>query len=368
MSASTTNNTIYTGFYNSISVSPLNISNATATNRNLLATNSCSTYPAIHFSLVYTCGCSLIISVTVLLNVYEIYAYCANKVKRTRFNLTLAHLSTSNALQAAGFLPYIFIDISKVIEGKMPGDGMVARLTCGVVHGLSLFFAFTLCNGFIIALLSVYRYRMIKQPLHLNADIENRHLAACWIFGIVWLLPNMFTFEYEQPFCRRNFGSLKMLGDLYKMGAVVFCLVIPIIVMVTSHLMTVHVLTKESRPVKRRQLSSNNAADQIFKKRRRKVTKTLSALVSGQVISWFPFNIYFLLMTVNPVPEVDICAGYKRGFTYKCVLLPSLLAPFWNVLFFNSSGKRYRKVLSFAAAQIFHKISLGNIKTPEGKH
>lgn len=262
-------------------------------------------------------------------------------MQHTNFNLALAHLSASNTLQAAGYLPYVFVDVASTLEGR-DGSGLVARLTCGTTYGLSIFFVFTFCNAFIIALLSVHRYKAIRHPLD-HAPIEPHDLVKCWIMGVAWLIPNMFTFQYKNPFCYRDFDSFRMLGQIYKIGMLVCGMVLPLIVMTVAHVLTVQTLIRRTNPAGQQDLKISHAANKAMDRNKRSVTKTLTALVLIAVISWVPFALYYIVNLVYPASAraQDPCARHKMVFTYKCVLVPSLLAPFCNILFYGSICKRY---------------------------
>ena len=303
--------------------------------------NNCVIFPSHLSYMAYTVGCCLLVFITILLNVHGVYAYHKRKVRQTRFNLTLAHLSASNTLQSVGFLPYLFVDASSLLEGHN-GAGIVARLTCGTVHGLSVFFAFTFCNGFIVALLSVHRYKVVRYPLS-HATITNIDLAKCWIGGVVWLIPNFFTFQYKHPFCYRDFNSFKTLGQIYKMGMLLCGMVFPLVVMLVTYVLTVRTLIKRTSPAKQKELNSR-AANKAMERNRRSVTKTLGVIVGVTFTNWLPFGLYFLLDLMKLTSDRDDpCEKHKLAFTYKLVLIPSLLRPFWNVVFYSSFCKHFRK-------------------------
>lgn len=323
-----------------------NISNNTSTILNtttnaITTNNNCQIFPSHLVYFTYTIGCSLLIIVTILLNVHELHAYYKRKVQHTNFNLALSHLSASNTLQAVGFLPYVFVDASSTLEGR-DGAGLVARLTCGTSYGLSVFFAFTFCNAFIITLLSLHRYRAIRHPLD-HEPIKPRNLTKCWIMGVAWLIPNMFTFQYRHPFCYRDFDSFRTLGQIYKISMLMCGMVFPLIVMTVTHVLTVRAMVQRTNSTGQNELGNSHAANKVMHRNKQSVTKTLTALVLIALISWVPFGLQYLVELVNPISarSHDPCARHKLVFTYKCVLLPSLLAPFCNILFYGSICKRY---------------------------
>ena len=200
----------------------------------------------------------------------------------------------------------------------------MARLTCGTSYGLSIFFAFTFCNAFIVALLSIHRYKAIRHPLD-HSDIKPRHLFACWVLGIIWLIPNMFTFQYKNALCIREFDSFHLLGQIYKVGMLMCGMILPIFVIAVTHMLTIRALVRRTKSAGQ-EFKSSHEANKAMNKNKRSVTKRLTALVLIAIISWVPFGLFYVIDMVKQKSN-DPCEEHKLVFTYKCCLLYTSPSP-----------------------------------------
>jgi len=308
-------------------------------NINVTICNStkCTVFPTRTAETAYKIFCSSIITFAVILNTYEIYIYLVKRVRQTTFNRALANLAAANTLQAIGYFPYLFVDLQVLASLK---NKIVERVVCGLVDGISIYFAFAISNAFILAFLSVHRYLVVKHPLR-NYVIKTRWLIVGWLYGILWLVPNLLTMRYVETFCFRDFGGIEFIGKMYKASLSIFGLFVPLGIMVLTYRLTIRTFNQNT------ELGTAESARLRYRKA---VIRLLGCLILVQFISWCPFGCYFFFKMLYKYE--GCCANHTDVFIYKCIMIPCLFAPLWNVIFHSSYCHEYRR----AFFQTFGKI------------
>ena len=204
--------------------------------------SQCTVFPTHTAETTYAIFCSFLITLSVILNTYEVYIYLVNHVRQSNFNFALANLAAANTLQAIGYFPYLFVDLQ--ILDDQPNK-ITERVVCGLVDGISVYFAFAFSDAFILAFLSVHRYLVVKHPLR-NYVIKTRWLIVGWLYGILWLIPNYLTMRYEKTFCFRDYGGFSLIGKIYKTCLSVFGLFGPLSIMIITYFLTIRTFNQNT--------------------------------------------------------------------------------------------------------------------------
>lgn len=286
-------------------------------------------YKSSSILVAYTVTCSSILIVGLFMNACTVYMYVTKRIQQTHFNYCLKHLSITSIVQYLGFIPMLAVNLKKV-----PTNGLLSKLTCGISFGLSAFFCATFVSVYIVNVMSIERFQIINKPIR-NLTLSNKRNTKLffifWVLGIILLTPNILTYDLDQKhgICVRSYTKYgKDFIYIYSYLLVLLALPIPVIVMVGTYILTIYQLYRKKSEARLRH--------------RRHIVKLLGMIIGIFLVCWVPFGVWWLLGYLGNYEE-RMESVYKEIRIARFTLVPALCAPILNVLTFGMTNMQFRR-------------------------
>ena len=289
-----------------------------------------------HVTIIYITVCIAIIISACALNAISIIMYWTKRIQRTPFNFCLMNLAIANIIQQVGFLPYLVIDIRKMKSAVW----YLEAARCGLLDGMSVFFAAAFASVYIICFLTINWYRIIKKPFLKRTKKKHMLLIFCivWFFGCCLVVPNFLRFRIDEVhgFCVRTFRFGDIFFAFY--GGILFLvgLVIPLMTILITHFLIIYLMYRKS--------NHGQFKSSTKERHRARIIRFLGALIYIFLISWLPFGVYWI-MNVAGYFTSDIAGDYQKTRINKLVMVPCLLAGVFNIIFYGLTDKEFREAL-----------------------
>ena len=181
-----------------------------------------------------------------------------------------------------------------------------------------------------------------------------------WCFGILLLIPNVYSFEYDKNLgdCKATYSHLgKDISLVYKVALFGLGFAIPVMIMVFTYLMVIREFYSKVR------VGDVNQS-QVKVKYRRKVVAFLAIIILVFLLCWSPFGIFYFVTRITP-KSLDYNA-YNRSIgpkkrLYRFMMLPCCCAATLNVVCFAIKDKEIRRC--FKALMRFKNPARSQINT-----
>ena len=301
--------------------------------------------------ILFTFVSLLVIFIGVILNATIICLYHYKKITPTLFNFYLAVLGVSNIIQNLGAIHFLFLYHSET-EDLIP----IQRTDklCNLIDGQPVFWIGGFVTVYTICFMNIKWFTIITKPLR-NENNKKRlvHvIIGFWLFGIILLVPNMYTFEYDKSIghCMPTYKHLgKNIALIYKVSLFGFGYVIPMAIMLLTYLMIIREFYFKSKRI--------SDVNQVRVKYRKKMITFLTIIMLVFFMCWSPFGIAYIVIALTPkhIEQNDLhefIGPTKRLF--RLTLMPCYCAATLNVVCFAIKDKEIRRC--FKALFRFKKL------------
>ncbi|XP_070839414.1 pinopsin-like [Chaetodon trifascialis] len=174
-----------------------------------------------------------------------------------------------------------------------------------------------------LSLLSVERYSVVLHPTQSDSSQYRRArfaIAASWLYSLVWTLPPLLgwsSYGLEGPgtICSVQWQQRSTTARSYVSCLFVFCLLLPLLLMIVCYGRILLALRAVARQVSRINRSS-------AERRENRVLLMVVSMVTGYLLCWMPYGVVAMLASYGRPGVVPPAAS----------LIPSLLAKTSTVL------------------------------------
>ncbi|XP_066920525.1 substance-K receptor-like [Clytia hemisphaerica] len=286
--------------------------------------------------IIFTFASLFIIFIGVILNATVICLYRYKKIIPTLFNFYLAVLGVSNIIQDLGAIHFIFL-YHRETEDLVPVQR--TDLLCNFIDGQPVFWIGGFVTVYTICFMNIKWYTIITKPLR-NENKKRRlvySIIGFWLFGIILLVPNMYTFEYDKN-VRHCMPTDKILGKklvlVYKVSLFGFGYVIPMAIMLLTYLMIIREFYFKSKRI--------GDVNKVRVKYRKKMITFLTIIMVVFFICWSPFGIAYIIVAMTPnnmeYVDRDISIDQNKRL-FRLTLIPCYCAATLNVVCFAIKDK-----------------------------
>ncbi|XP_041478932.1 galanin receptor 2a-like [Lytechinus variegatus] len=244
------------------------------------------------------------------------------------------------ALAAADFTTSVFV-IPHPHAVMLP-DSALGQVYCRIIHSSVIMWISICASIFTLTTISVERLLAIRYPFVFQRVFTSRRIVIAIV--IIWLVAvaiNSFSFyiHYVQDgTCVTVFPTTAIQKAI---GVTLFLVeyVVPVIIMLTAHALTIYSLRQNASPVTLGQERIKHA--QKLTKARQRVLQMLFIVVVTFIVCWTPDQFGFLVFNLGVV-------GIKHLFSplYRCFVALAFANSCLNPIIYASRNPRFRKALT----------------------